>query len=150
MRCLLKAACLIATLQSCLSLAAGEEPVYTSFFSNVALSGHDAVAYFTESKSIKGDSDFRTEYMGVRWYFVSEANLQAFEKEPSRYAPEYGGYCAWAVSQGYTAKGNPDSWTLVNGKLYLNFDGEVQKIWKADTPRYIELADKYWPGLIAP
>ena len=128
--------------------AAAVDPVYTALFSSNALSGHDAVAYFTEGKPVEGSKQLSTRWNGARWLFSSAANLAAFEAEPERYAPQYGGYCAWAVSQGYTAKGNPENWRVVDGKLYLNYDASVQKTWESDIPGFIRSANANWPKLL--
>lgn len=128
--------------------AAAGAPVYTARFSNLAVEGYDAVAYFTEGKPVKGDKAFSTEYMGAEWRFASADNLAAFKAEPEKYAPQYGGYCAWAVSQNYTARGNPRNWRIVGGKLYLNYNDEIQKRWESDIPGFIAAADKNWPGVL--
>ena len=86
--------------------------------------------------------------MGAKWLFSSAEHRDAFAKEPEKYAPQYGGYCAYGVSQGYAVKIEPDAWTIVNGKLYLNYDRGVQKTWEKDLPGYIAKADKNWPGVL--
>ena len=123
------------------------DPIYTGFFSNLAVSGYDTVAYFTDGKPVKGNSSITHEYMGAVWQFASEANKAKFIADPEKYAPQYGGYCAWAVSQGYTASGNPNHWKVVDGKLYLNYDASVQEKWQKDIPGFIAAADKNWPGI---
>jgi len=124
------------------------EPVYTGIFSDLAVSGHDPVAYFTQGKPVKGNSEFSFDYQGVEWRFSSLENMQAFKAAPDEYAPQYGGYCAWAVSQGYTASADPDNWRIVDGKLYLNFNDSVQQDWEADIPGFIKLANENWPKLL--
>ncbi len=128
--------------------AAAKDPVYTGRFSNLAVDGHDVVAYFTESAKVKGSKDFEFETMGAVWRFSSQANLDAFKVDPGKYAPQYGGYCAWAVSQGYTARGNPNNWNIVDGKLYLNYNDDIEARWKADIPGFIQKADANWPGVL--
>ena len=128
--------------------AAAKDPVYTARFSKVAVDGYDAVAYFTDGKPVKGDKAFSTDYLGAEWRFVSADNLAAFTAEPEKYAPQYGGYCAWAVSQNYTARGNPENWTIVEGKLYLNYNDEIQERWETDIPGFIAAADQNWPGVL--
>jgi len=134
-------------LSSSLALAK-EAPVYTGLFSNVAVSGYDPVAYFTLQKPVKGDGNFTTMHNGVQWRFVSAENRDKFVADPTRYAPQYGGYCAWAVSQGYTASADPLRWKIVNDKLYLNYDADVQKKWEMSVPEFIQAADKNWPKVI--
>jgi YHS domain-containing protein len=130
------------------SARAAEAPVYTGFLSSLAVNGHDPVAYFTEGKPVEGSSAFESEYKGATWRFASAANKAAFDAEPAKYAPQYGGYCAWAVSQGYTAKGDPATWRIVDGKLYLNYNAEVQRTWEKDIPGNIGKADGNWPKVI--
>jgi YHS domain-containing protein len=127
---------------------AKQAPVYTSAFSNVAVGGFDPVAYFTEGKPVKGDSSFSLQHAGAQWHFASAANRDKFAAAPQRYAPQYGGYCAWAAAQGYTASGNPQNWKIVDDKLYLNYDSAVQKKWEQDIPGFIAEADKNWPAVL--
>jgi len=127
---------------------AEKAPVYTGLFNNVAVEGHDSVAYFTEGRPVKGERAFSTEYNGATFRFASQANLDTFLADPVKYAPQYGGYCAWAISQGYTAKGDADHWSIVDGKLYLNFNQSVQDTWEEDIPGFIALADSNWPMVL--
>lgn len=127
---------------------AKEDEVYTGLFSNVAVSGYDTVAYFTVGKPVKGDKKFTYEWKDAKWRFSSQENLDKFKADPEAYAPQYGGYCSWAVSQGYTASADPDNWTIVDGKLYLNYDDDVQADWEKDIPGFIASANKHWPELI--
>lgn len=127
---------------------AAEPEVYTGVFSDVAVDGYDPVAYFTSGAPAKGDADFSYAYNGAEWRFTSAENLEKFKADPEAYAPQYGGYCAWAVSQGYTAPGSPKSWTIVNGKLYLNYNDKVQADWEKDIPGFIEKANANWPGVL--
>lgn len=126
------------------------DQVYTSTFSSKAISGYDTVAYFTEGKPVKGSSKFSTEWRGAKWQFASAENLALFKADPEKYAPQYGGYCAWAVSQGTEAPGDPDNWAIDNGKLYLNYNANVQKRWNADRANFIKDADAKWPTLVKP
>ncbi len=128
--------------------ANAKDPIYTSPFNDLAVGGYDAVAYFTEGAPVKGLADFEHDYMGARWRFSSAENLAAFKAEPVSYAPQYGGYCAWAVSQNYTARGNPKNWTIYDGKLYLNYSDKIQARWEKDIPGFIALADANWPGVL--
>ncbi len=128
--------------------AAAKDPVYTSTFSSLAVSGYDPVAYFSEGKPVKGRSEHELEWNGATWRFSSAANLAAFEADPERYAPQYGGYCAWAVSQGYTASTDPTAWRIVDDKLYLNYSHNVQQRWAEDIPGNIAKADANWPKVL--
>lgn len=127
--------------------AQAEPPIYTGVFSNTALQGHDPVAYFTEGKPVKGDEAFTTEYMGAEFRFASAANRDAFLADPQAYAPQYGGYCAWAMADGKHAKGDARHWRIVDGKLYLNYNKSIQKKWDADIPGFIERADTEWSDI---
>ena len=127
---------------------ADKAPVYTGTFSNTAVEGHDPVAYFTESRPVKGSRDFRTEYQGAEFRFASQENLDTFLADPEKYAPQFGGYCAWAVSEGYTAKGDADHWAIVDGKLYLNYDKKIQERWEQDRAAHIVKANSNWPDIL--
>jgi hypothetical protein len=113
----------------------------------LAIKGYDPVAYFTESKPVEGDGDFEFKWMDATWRFASEANRKLFAAEPEKYAPQFGGFCSWAVSQGYTAGIDPEAWKIVEGKLYLNYSLKVQKTWEEDVPGNITRADANWPKL---
>lgn len=130
------------------SLEAGESPVYTGFLSNLAVNGYDPVAYFKEGRPVEGTTDYSLEYMGAEWRFASAENQEAFRQNPERYAPQYGGYCAWAVAQGYTAKGDPMNWRIVNDKLYLNYNADIQTRWERDISGNIKSAEQNWPQII--
>ena len=124
-----------------------EDPVFSTGAG--AIRGYDPVAYFTQGKPVKGDRRFSLEYQGATWRFASAENRDLFAAEPGRYAPQYGGYCAWAVSQGYTASVDPDAWRIVNDKLYLNYSTGVQKRWSRDVPGNIAKADANWPAVLS-
>lgn len=128
--------------------AHAEAPIYTSFFSSKAVGGYDTVAYFTEGKPVKGKKAFSTRYKGADWFFSNEENLNAFQQAPEKYAPQYGGYCAWAIGHNKFAKGDPQHWSIEDGKLYLNYDASVKKQWLDDKQNLITEADKNWPTLI--
>ena len=143
-------AALVALILMSLSttVAADEDPIYTSFFSNIAVGGYDPVAYFEEGRPVEGDSEFSTEHMGAEFRFSSAQNLETFLANPAAYTPQYGGYCAWAVSQGNLAKGDPDHWKIVDGKLYLNYSKSIQTRWQKDIPGFIVKADTNWPSVL--
>jgi len=127
--------------------ARAEKPVNTTFL-GVAIKGYDAVAYFTDGKPVKGDSDYSYEWNGAEWRFSSAAHRDLFKADPVKYAPQYGGYCAWAVSRGYTAGIDPDAWKIVNGRLYLNYSMKVQQQWAEDIPGNIAKAEENWPKIL--
>lgn len=128
-----------------------EDPPVFSKKDNIAVRGADVVAYFDlapSQPSVKGNSKFSTKWNGATWYFSSENNLKKFTASPKSYAPQYGGYCAFAVSHGFTKSTDPDAWYIEDGKLYLNFSRRVQKKWLKDVPGNIVKADKNWPKVL--
>lgn len=131
------------------SVALALDPIYTSFFSNVAIKGYDTVAYFTENKAVKGSKDFVTEYKGATWHFSSQENLDLFLSEPEKYEPQYGGYCAYAVAQNTTASIKPELFTIVDDKLYLNYNAKINDQWQSNQEEFIQQADANWPALLA-
>lgn len=115
--------------------------------SGLALKGFDPVAYFTEGRPTEGSAQFSHHWMGATWLFASAANRDLFSADPAKYAPQFGGYCAWAVSNNYTAQIDPQAWNVVNGKLYLNYSKGVQESWSKDIPGRISAGEKNWPSL---
>ena len=123
-------------------------PVNTTLF-GVAIQGYDPVAYFTDSKPVKGDSRFEQTWNGATWRFASAEHRDAFKAAPEKFAPQFGGYCAYAVSQGHTANVDPENaWKIVDGKLYLNYSVDVAKTWATDIPGFIRKAEGNWPKLM--
>lgn len=143
----------VALIGLALSVAApassyAADPVYTSVWNSNAVSGYDVVAYFTQGKPVKGERKFSYKYKGATWRFSSKENLERFKANPTKYAPQYGGYCAWAMALGKTYSANPKYWKIVDGKLYLNYDSDVQKKWEKDIPGFIQRADAKWPTIV--
>ena len=124
------------------------DPIHSNLFGS-AIDGYDPVAYFKENKAVEGDNDFVHEWNGAKWYFSSAENKQDFAADPEKYAPQYGGYCAWAVIQGAAVKTDPKAWHIEDGKLYLNYDKNVQAQWSEDILGNIKAADEKWPALLA-
>jgi YHS domain-containing protein len=141
------AAAAISATPSASALAA-KAPVWTPLGSNVAIRGYDPVAYFTQGRPTQGQAAFKTTWQGAEFRFASAANRDAFVANPARYAPRYGGYCAWAVSQGYTAGVDPNAWRIVDGRLYLNYNREIQTRWERDMAGHIAAADRNWPSVL--
>jgi len=139
---------LIALLMTSYS-ALAVDPTFTALFSNKAIRGYDTVAYFTENQPVKGSDEFSTEYNGATWLFSSAENLALFEADPEKYAPQYGGYCAYAVAQGTTASIKPELFTIHEGKLYLNYSNSINDKWLTDKESFIESADQNWPEILA-
>jgi YHS domain-containing protein len=111
----------------------------------VALHGYDPVAYFVAARPQQGQSQYSYQYKGSTFYFANEANKRAFIATPEKYAPQFGGYCAYGASQGYKVSTQPDAFAIVKDKLYLNYNTKVQEIWKQDVPGNIARAEKNWP-----
>jgi len=128
--------------------AVAQSKVYSSSSEGVAINGYDPVAYFTMSKPVSGNAKYSTKWNDAIWYFSSEKNKSKFVASPEKYAPQYGGYCAYAVSLGSTASTVPEAWTIVDGKLYLNYSLSVRSGWQSDTQGNITKADKNWPGVL--
>lgn len=114
----------------------------------VAIEGYDPVAYFEAGKPVEGSTEWEYEWNGAVWRFASAKNRDLFASDPDRYAPRYGGYCAYAVSKGTTAGIDPQAWKIVDGKLYLNYSAKIQRRWSEDIPGYIERADANWPRML--
>lgn len=138
--------CLITLIFSTQALA---KFTYTksSFWGGVdyALSGYDATAYFLKNAPEKGSTDHAFEYRGATWLFSSKKTKTLFVNNPQKYAPQYGGHCAWREAQdGEEVYGDPTIWTMVDGKLYLNYNEPVNQLWIKDIPGFIIKADEYW------
>jgi YHS domain-containing protein len=119
-------------------------------FTNVwglAIRGYDPVAYFTEGRPIEGLSEHSVAWRGATWRFATAEHRALFAAEPERYAPQYGGYCAWAVAQGYTASIDPHAWDIVEGRLFLNYSRDIQRQWQAGRDGFVTAADGNWPAL---
>jgi YHS domain-containing protein len=131
-------------LFSSLGVAAAE------FFerNGLALDGYDPVAYFTEQKPVKGSPEFHADYHGSTFHFVSAAHRDVFAADPSKYAPQYGGYCAYGIAKGNKAAIDPAAFTVVGNRLYLNYSETVRSQWLTDVPGYIRKADANWPEVM--
>jgi YHS domain-containing protein len=141
--------CVIAFAAIAAGASAGSKPVINLSRGQLALRGFDAIAYSTAGRPIQGAAEFEHRWNGAVWRFSTAANRDAFAKDPARYAPEFGGYCAWAVSRGYTADGDPTAWRMVDGRLYLNYSKRVQALWEEDIAGNIALGRRNWPGVLA-
>lgn len=131
-----------------IAAAVAEEPVNETLFGN-AIDGYDVVAYFTDGRPVKGSGDHEFEWRGATWKFASAGHRDLFAKDPEKYAPQYGGFCAFGVSRGYAVGIDPEAWRIVDGKLYLNYNREVQAEWVKDIPGFIAKADANWPKIVA-
>jgi len=127
------------------NLSAQQAEVFSK--SGVAIRGYDAVAYFKEGKPVKGDEQFSFKWNDANWIFSSRENLDSFKLNPEKFAPQYGGYCAYGVSEDHKAPTDPEAWTIVNGKLYLNYSLKVKEMWNKNQSVRIEDANKNWVHL---
>ncbi len=130
----------------CLQLFAQKPPVYAT--KDGAVAGYDPVAYFLLSQPTKGSSELAYIWNDATWHFSSAEHLALFKSNPEKYAPKYGGYCSYAVANGYTAKIDPEAWKIVDEKLYLNYSKKIKVKWEEKQNKYIEKAEKNWPGVL--
>lgn len=141
----------LVTAMSIVALAvtvAAQTPVHSDA-RGVAIDGYDPVAYFAVGEAQRGRADHAVEWNDAIWHFASTENAELFRGDPERYAPQFGGYCAWAAAQGYVAGVDPQAWTVHNGRLYLNFSAGVRRRFVRDLDGNIAAAERNWPGLAA-
>ncbi len=112
--------------------------------SGLAVRGYDAVAFFAEEAAVRGNPTFEFTWNGAKWLFASAENLNKFKTDPAAFAPQFGGYCSYAVSHGYTADGDPQMWKIFDGKLYLNYNKEAKEAWEKNQDNYIKDGEKNW------
>lgn len=141
---------LFSVLFSCLLISCSEKavPAVNTDSEGAALKGYDPVAYFTEDKPVKGRKELEHIWNGAKWRFSNERHKDLFIKTPEKYMPQYGGYCAFAVSMGATADIDPESWKIMNGKLYLNLNKKFHALWLEDIPGNIKKGDENWPRIL--
>jgi YHS domain-containing protein len=115
--------------------------------SDTAIQGYDAVAYFKNSKAMLGKKEFSYTWKGAAWNFTSKENMNDFKTNPEKFAPQFGGYCAYGVADGHKAPTSPDAWTIVDNKLYLNYNKDVRELWKKNQHGFIKKANENWPDV---
>lgn len=128
--------------------ARAADPVNATRFGHLAIEGYDPVAYFEQGAPAEGSEDHTFEWRGATWRFASAENRDLFAADPETYAPQYGGYCAYAVAHGKTAGIDPEAWQIVDGRLYLQNSKGILRRWQEDVPGYIARADENWPRLV--
>ena len=121
-----------------------EFPAYNVGADNIAIHGYDPVAYFTEGRPMKGKNELAYAWQDARWHFASAGNRDLFKANPDRYSPQYGGYCALGISAGEYADINPEAWSIVDGKLYLNKLKEYTEAWDKAPAAYAKTANYNW------
>lgn len=140
-------------LSTLLSLLAGRalalDPIFTPWYNNLAIRGYDTVAYFTDNKAVEGKEEYETEWMGATWRFASQQHLEMFKADPEKYSPQFGGYCAYAVGINKTASVDPELFTIVDGKLYLNYNKSTNSKWLSDRDNLIKSGHQNWPSLLS-
>ena len=117
--------------------------------SRIALNGYDPVAFFTDAKPVIGSPFIKGSYQGTDYLFATEDHKTLFLANPEKYAPQYGGYCAYGVSVGVLAPVDISTWQIRDGKLYLNFSDEYSEKFNADFNGNVVKAEGHWPGLVA-
>jgi len=115
----------------------------------LAAGGYDVTAYFLHATAVRGSAMHQLKYNGATWRFATAEGQARFQADPTAYAPQFGGYCAWAVSQAYLAPGDPTQWKIVDGKLYLNFNARAKELWEADQAAAIRRGHANWPGVLS-
>ncbi|WLD57940.1 hypothetical protein NFC81_14680 [Salinispirillum sp. LH 10-3-1] len=131
------------------AISAAVEPVYTGFRSQYAIQGYDTVAYFTQNQAVRGDTEFQSEWQDTLWLFSSAKHKALFDANPEAYAPQYGGYCAYAMADGKAVRVDPTAFSVIDDKLYLNFSRRIQSRWEADSSSFIERANPHWMTLLS-
>ncbi|TAD85738.1 MAG: YHS domain protein [Bacteroidetes bacterium] len=132
----------IAITFSLITLAQ-KSPVFAT--DGIAIRGYDPVAFFKSSEAQKGAEVHEYSWQGAKWRFATAANRDSFALNPEKYAPQYGGYCAFGCMQGHKAPTQVDTWTILDGKLYFNYNQKVKELWSKDKKGYIAKADEQWP-----
>jgi hypothetical protein len=120
-------------------LAVGKPPL-----DNLAIKGYDTVAYFKAGKALEGGESFTFQWHNLIWYFLTQENRALFAASPEKYAPQYDGYCAWAMTEARKAQSDPEVWKIVDSKLYLNCSSAASEKWARDIPGNIKKADTNW------
>ena len=130
-----------------ITLVSFSQTVKFSGNNGVAINGFDPVAYFTLQKALEGNSNYSYEWSGSIWKFVSKDNLNLFQANPEKYAPQFGGYCAYGCSEKHLSPTDPKAFTIINDKLYLNYNQKVKEVWIKDTANRIQAANQYWKSI---
>ena len=142
-----KALSVVFVLVSMAGLAAGKQLLNLDS-NGIGIQGYDPVAFFTEHKPVKGSPQFQSDYNGAKYWFASADDKTAFDKEPARYEPQFGGYCAYGASQGHRAPVKIEAWQIVNGRLLMQYDLDVKTKFNKDQQGTLKKADQNWPGIV--
>jgi len=131
-----------------LSTLAPAKELHNLDHDGVAIQGYDPVAFFTDHRPVKGDAQFQSQYLGAKYYFASAEHKAAFDREPAKYEPQFGGYCAYGASKGKTAPIKIEAWEILNGRLLLQYDLDVKSRFDKDPQGTLKKADENWPGMV--
>lgn len=145
---LMSIAALAVAVPAALPAASTPSPEINIEADRLAARGYDVTAYFLQGKPVRGSKAHQLQYKGATWLFASADTLAKFKADPAAFEPQFGGYCAWAVSQGYIAPGDPQQWKVVDGKLYLNFNARAKELWEADQAEAIKRGHANWPSVL--
>jgi len=143
---LMRAVMLIAAVSFSQAALAQKPQVFSD--RDGAIRGYDPVAYFDQGGPVKGSKQFSHQWGGATWHFASAENRDRFAAAPEKYAPRYGGYCAFGVAEGYAVSIDPSAWSIVDGTLYLNYSHGVRERWRKDISGHIRKADANWPAVL--
>ena len=135
-------------LLTALSTMASAKELQNLDRNGVAIQGYDPVAFFTDNRPVKGNAQYQSEYRGAKYYFASSEHKATFDKEPSKYEPQFGGYCAYGASQGHKAPVKIEAWQIVNGRLLMQYDLGVKDDFNKEQQNNLSKADRNWPGLV--
>jgi len=141
---ILAAALILATALS----ASAAKPINQTFFGSKAIDGYDTVAYHTQGQPVKGSKSYSYAWKGANWLFSSADNRALFKANPDKFAPQFGGYCAWAAASNKIADANPTLWDIYEGNLYLNYNTKTHNEWRLDKAGMVTRANANWPSLI--
>ena len=131
-----------------LSTVASAKELQNLDHNGVAIQGYDPVAFFTDNRPVKGNAQFQSEYRGAKYYFASSENKATFDKEPAKYEPQFGGYCAYGVTHSTRAPIKIEAWQIVNGRLLMQYDLDIKNKFNQDQQGMLKKADENWPGLV--
>jgi len=134
-------------LLSPVAALAASDAVFTSWRDNIAAEGYDVITFFSGKPQL-GKAEFSTRYEGADWHFFNQANKDLFLTNPELFAPQYGGYCAWAVAKDKLAPGSPEHWHVEDGRLYFNYNARIQRRWTKKRAKFINAADARWPNIL--
>lgn len=138
----------VLMLFSALSTIATAKDLLNLNGNGVAIQGYDPVAFFTDNRPVKGNPQFQSDYRGAKYYFASAEHKAAFDKEPAKYEPQFGGYCAYGASQGHPAPIKIEAWQIVNGRLLMQYDLSIKDKFNKDQQGNLHKADQNWPGIV--